>query len=462
MENDNPPIVEDDGVKTINVNLTPTFHPGAVSYFVLSLLLIILPIVVKAQEEKSRWVEKIESFQLQPFFGLQLWSTYSFGTEIYDEEKQFYQKVDNRLNSQIRRTRFGIKGEPYPHLKFNFTASLDVVGRDLLAGTDAGVNNGGSPKFRIWNAYVQWKALKNSEAVNIIAGYQLPQIGRASMTAALRSTSLEKSWSQNYLRRHLTGIGPGRALGINLGGLLSSPSPDLNFGYNFGVFNPVFESFSGNSTGIKYAPLLVSRLVMHIGDPEMKSYSISHKINYFSKRKGLSIALAGAHQNATDLFASNQALGWDFLFNWKHFNFDGEWTIIRRKALPDPTLNGEAPDQIVTANTGYIRMSYNIFLKNKWMVEPVIMMVQFNGPLDSEDQLIASSMKSNSGKDHSMNVGGNLYFNPNLKLSLHYTFRSGDEGEAGPGATVNNYFFQPGVGAIKRGEWLGLGLVMII
>ena len=45
-----------------------------------------------------------------------------------------------------------------------------------------------------------------------------------------------------------------------------------------------------------------------------------------------------------------------------------------------------------------------------------------------------------------------------LKVLLHYTWRAGDPGAAGDGATVNEYFYQSGVGAIRRGNWIGLGI----
>ena len=428
-------------------------------------ILIVLGIMgyhslVYSQEVKQDWTKKIKQFQLEPVIGIQLWSTYTVNTEVYDETTQVYNKVDNRINTQLRRSRLGIKGEPYPNFKFNFTASLDLVGKDDLAGTYGKGNNGSSPKFRIWNAYVQWKIQPNSDALHLTAGYFIPQIGRESITAALRSTSMEKSWSQNYLRRHLTGIGPGRSMGMNLGGKASLAINNLEIGYDLGVFNPLFQVQNVNTTGARFAPLLVGRMALYFGDPEQKGYSISHKVNYFSKRNGISIAIAGAHQGITDLFEKNQAIGGDWLLNWKHLNLDGEWTFLKRTGISNFVDNSSTTS--VTLNTGYIRMSYNIHLQNHWILEPVFMIMQFNGPLDNLGQSTAALLASNSGKDHSLNIGGNLYFTPELKLSIHYTFRNGHVGEMGYGATVNNYFFQSGVGAIRRGEWFGLGLVAIL
>ena len=172
---------------------------------------------LSAQDHTTEWQKKLEDFKLKPSIGLQLWSSYTIGEEVYDKSLGKYKSVDDRLNFQIRRTRLGFSGQPYGHLLFKFDAALDLVGRDLLSGTEAGANNGASPQFRLWNAWLQWKIKKGSEKFNLVAGYLPPQIGRESITSALRSTSMEKSWSQNYLRRHLVGIGPGRAMGVNLG-----------------------------------------------------------------------------------------------------------------------------------------------------------------------------------------------------------------------------------------------------
>lgn len=406
-------------------------------------------------QEQNPWLKKLDDFKLKPIIGIQLWSSYTIGAERYNEATQLYESVDNRLNFQIRRTRLGLKGKVYKNLKFNITTALDLIGRDILAGTEGGANNGSFPKLGLWNAWLQWRIKPKSEAFNLTFGYFSPQIGRESITGAFRSTSMEKSWSQNYLRRHLTGIGPGRAVGMNMGGLFLQNDKKLAFSYDIGIFNPIFQSYSGNSIGNKYAPLLIGRLVLHIGDPEFEQYTFSHKVNYFGKRKGLTVALAGAIQGTTDLFTKNQALGLDLLFNWKALNIDGEWTYLKRNK------GANASNFIISSNTGYVRIGYNLSLKNQFILEPVIMIVQFNGPLDAIAQEDAALTKSLSGKEQILDIGFNLHLNPDLKLAVHYTTRTANSGAAGAGATINNYFFQDGAGAIHRGDWFGVGVVAI-
>ena len=427
--------------------------------FLYSIYFLLFPAIVIGQTSPTFPVTKLDNYKLQFSLGLQLWGSYTIGQEIFNETNNEYEAVTDRLNFQLRRTRIALKGQAYPNLKFNFTAALDLVGRDVLAGTEAGANNGSSPQFRLWNAYVQWRILRHSEKLNIILGYLPPQIGRESITAALRSTSMEKSWSQNYLRRHLTGIGPGRAMGVNVGGLLINNKGKISLGYDLGIFNPAFESYGGNSVGNNYSPLLVGRLAVYLGDKESKSYSISHKVNYFGKRNGLTLAIAGATQGKTDLFLSNHALGVDFLFNRGKINVDGEWMLMQRKGQSEAAAFHRV--FTVSSSTAYLRLGYNITLNKGYILEPVAMWVKFKGEMEELGQSDAAQVKSPSGSEQILDMGFNLYINPDVKLSIHYTMRNGNAGHKGIGATVNNYFSQAGVGAIHRGDWLGLGWVLI-
>ena len=428
------------------------------AYTISILLLLFTPLLSKAQAVK--WEKGKAAVELQPVIALQLWSSYTLGQEVYRPEKSSYEAVENRLNFQMRRSRFGVKGKAFDRVKFNIVAAFDLVGRDVLAGTEAGMNNGSSPQLRLWNAYLRWKALKKADFLHISAGYLLPQIGRESTTSAMRSTSMEKSWSQNYLRRHLVGKGPGRTEGISLGGLFYQDQNLLNWGYDIGLYNPAFREYDGQSVGDEYAPLYSGRLALYIGEPESRQYKSSRQVNYFGERRGLTVAAAGAYQGRTSLFSSNSAAGIDWLLNMGHWNIDGEWYYLWRAKEGRQEQNAQPLS--AGARTGYLRMSYNIGLPHGWVLEPVGMLMQFNGATDAAGQAEAASLEAFAGEEQILNVGFNFYFNPDLKLSLQYTHREGDAGAVGDGATVNNYFYQPGVGAIRRGDWLGLGLVAIL
>jgi len=429
--------------------------------FLLIFILIISAAGIEAQNSSdSSWTKKIENWRIQPVIGLQIWSSYTFDAEAYNEETGEYEAADNRINSQIRRTRLGLKGQPFTHLKFAVVTSLDLVGRDLLAGTEGGANNGGSPNFRIWNAYLQWKVSGQYDGLHLTVGYIVPQIGRESITSALRVSSMEKSWSQNYIRRHLTGTGPGRTVGLNIGGMFHSNSQNVKWSYNVGIFTPTFHALDGNSTGLKSSPLFTGRMAVHFGDPEFEDYTLSHKVNYFGKRKGLTIAIAGAQQGRTDLFTENKAYGMDWLFNWDDWNISGEWIVLQRSG---EEMQG---DQVIRkidsdSHTGFVRIGRNISLKNRKVLEPVLTFVQFSGTLDASEQKDANTLNAFTGKDQYVEASLNYYINPKLKLSLGITLRSGEAGEIDQGTTFNNYYYQSGVGAIHRGHWLGVGVVAI-
>lgn len=420
-------------------------------HFRLLLIPLLLAAVLgNAQTPAATLPALWKEVEIEPLAALQVWTSYTIGEEVYRPDEGKYEKVDDRLNFQLRRSRFGFKGKVGERIKFNFTLAADLVGRDLLAATEGGGNNGGSPQIRLWNAFVQWRLSPESEKAHLVAGYQVPQIGRESITSALRSSSMEKAWVQNYLRRHLVGTGPGRALGINLGGLFLKEK--LSWGYDVGVFNPAMKAYGSNSAGDVYSPLLTGRLVAYLGAPESKSYTPGHKINYFGQRRGLSLALEAAWQAKTDVFQDNHAYGFDFLGNYDGWSLDGEFLVLGRRGYEAISTS---------AQTAYLRLSYTFKIGEYWL-EPSGMLTKLSGPLSAADQSSAASLSAFAGEEKIADIGGNFYFTPNLKLSLHYTFSEGDAGMAGAGADVNNYFFQSGVGPILRGDWLGLGLVAIM
>ena len=404
------------------------------------ILFILLRVDINAQDGQK--------FKTQ--IGVQLWSTYTYGQEYFDSESSSYIPLTNRWNNQIRRTRIGVSGTPLPNLKYKLTVSLDLVGRDVNAATQGGSNNTNFGQFGLWNMYLLWQPFATTDLFHIKVGFQPIQIGRASITAALRSTSFEKSWSQNYLRRHIMGRGPGRVMGVNIGGQ-KVVSPSLAFSYDTGIFTPQAFSSVNNSQGKTASPLWVGRLVMHMGDPESKQYSTGHKINYFGKRNGLSVAVASSYQGQTDLFSSNSTFGFDWLLNFGMLNLDGEWTYLSR-----------SKDELQASSVAsYIRVGYNIPVEGRGFLEPVFMLTRFNGAMDLEEQIEANSLKSFAGSDQVMDLSLNYHINTNTKVTLNYTMNRGRKGAFSDGATFNNYFRNSEKDPIRRGNMLGLAFVTI-
>ena len=417
---------------------------------IISILIISAFSQARAQDQNTNGKGTKPVIEMQPVIGLQVWSVYTISAEIYDESISQFIPVEDRINFQLRRSRIGVKGSYGPRLKFNFTAAADLVGRDALAGTEGGQNNGGFPLLRIWNAWLQWKALGNSESVNITFGFFPPRIGRESMTPALKSPSMEKAWSQNYLRRHLVGTGPGRSVGLNIGGLIQLKKK-LAFDYEAGIFNPILNE-SGNATsGSVTGPLLVSRVGIQVGEPEGSKYTLSKTTNYFGERRGMTVAFAGAYNKGQNAYNDNVALGIDWLINWDNLHFDGDWTMLSRNPVDT--------DDKLDAHTGYVRLGYNLVRNNRLIIMPALMYAWFEGATSESLQTTASKINFPSGREGMLEASMHFYFDKKYRLTFAYTRRTADSGEMGPENEINNYYSQSGIGPIKRGDWIGAGVV---
>jgi len=389
---------------------------------------------------------------IKPTMAMQLWGTYTDGQTVYNTDNQQFESVDNRLNTTLHRSRAGIKGSYGDRWVYDFTASLDFVGQDVLSGNVGAFNNTASPKFRIWNALVQHKLSKNSEGLYWTIGYFTPLMSRESITSPFKVGAFEKAWSQNYIRRHVTGTGPGRIVGNNFGGFFKGDNEKLAFDYNLGLWNPRLIGFSGNSAGRKFSPLLTYRLAVHIGDAESKKYSRGLSFNHKGKRKGVTLAVSGSQQGESDLWDNNTAFGVDLLANFGPLNLSGEWMQLKR----------ELGNIESSATTGFIKAGYYLPLDNGKELEPVLTYVFLDGPTDARGQEEAASLGAFAGTDNYFEITLNYYVSSKVRLSLAYTIRNGDEGAISPTAVNNNYFQQGGVGTIQRGNYLGFGLLFSI
>lgn len=402
----------------------------------------------------SRWLLKKPNFRFQTTAMVQAWTIYSTQFERYNSQSAAYEAVDDRMNVSLRRARLVFNGEPYERLRYNVALYYDQAGRDLLS-SGIGVTNKADPAVGIWDAFLEWRVFPKSQALNVVAGWFRPQIQRESITSGWTVNSFEKAGSQTYVRKHLVGTGPGRAAGINIGGLVQQDRFGLQ--YSLGLFNPVTAAFGATSSGVRYAPLLTARAVFSIGQPEQKQYGISYSINKLGERKGLSIDLNAARQGHTDLFTASQLLGPGLLFNWGPVTIDGEWMWMQRSG--QRTLSdGQVRRFDYQSGAGHARVGYTFFMR-RFALEPLAMATWFEGAHDALGQADAKAVGESSGSEQAYDLGLNWYLNAHqLKLMLHYTFRNGQSGDAGKGADVNDYFYQNGIGPIHRGNWLGLGL----
>ena len=421
-------------------------------YFIFFIVLLVATLGQSQEASTAFW----EKWEIQPVLGVQTWATYTSNHQVFNATTGQYEAVANRLNLHLRRTRFGINAQLSDDLQLKIVGAADNVGRDLLAGTIGGVNNGSFPSLGLWDAYLEWRLIPKQESLYLVGGYMRQPFSRESLTGALRTSSIEKSMSQYYIRQHLVGTGPGRSMGVMAAGQFAFPN--LGLTYEAGVFNSYVATSSGHSTGNQYAPLFVGRMVLNVGEPEHSSYRFGYKANYFGKRNGLSVGLSGAHQGATMLFRNNWAWNIDLLWNKGPWHLEGEWAWLARRTRGE--LNGT---EVYDSETGFIRLGYNIPVRggSRWL-EPTVMMMRFQGGRSQPAQALAEQLDSFAGHDITYDIGLNYHLVPNhLTLQLHYTHRQGDAGSAAAGEELNQYFFQRGVGAIQRGNWWGLGLVFV-
>ena len=435
--------------------------------FLKNLLLGIffLPNVFCSAQESSPFISQLKDFNIQPYIQFQVWGTYTMGQEIFDDSLGTYRKVGNRYNTQLRRGRFGFKGRPYPWLSFNITGALDFVGRDVYSGTVGASNPAPFPDIELWQVYLTWKISQQDESLHLTAGYFPPMFSRATIVSAFSSTSLEKSFSQNYIRRHLVGTGPGRAVGLDLGGIIA-PENGIGLLYHLGIFSPLHTVRPGSSltqiSAGEQAPLLLTgKANLQIGDPELSRYKLFLDVNHYGKRKGLSLGMSGSYQGQTDLFTENYAWGPDFSFNWGPFNSDGEWIWLNRSG--ERMENGVIRSFSYGSQAGFLRLSMNVLVEEKYLLEPMFMWQGFRGKTDAAGQADARAVNFDSGTEDHYELGLNWYLNKrDMKLSLHYIWRGGDLGSLEEGSRINLYFNQGGAGAIRRGDYVGLGLQALI
>ncbi|WP_333819759.1 porin [Ohtaekwangia sp.] len=395
------------------------------SFIALAFLLLHCPL--RAQE--NYWIKPDSLFKyVQPVASLQFWSAYTQGEKAQLTANGPMEAVQNRLNFFIRRARIGFKGKPYKKLNYVLMIQYDNIGKDKFSGVRGSANTG---TLGILDAYATWR-LSNNDMASVTLGYFHPQISRECVTGDLLVNSLDKSPTQSYIRQDIDGKSYGRATGINLGGMTAKHFVTID--YNIGIFsNNTTSTQFAESTGRYWSPLVVDRVTFTIGDPEKKTYAINYDANnYYSKRKGITLGLNSSMQGKTDIFTANYAAGFDVLFNYNNWNIDGEWMYMER--------HKEGQRHVMKAS--HIRAGYNIIVKDKYFLEPCVMVAAFDG--DEGAQF--------SGEDQTLDVGLNWYLNKkNCKLSIHYIAQKG-HGD-------NNYTDNA---TFKKGDFAALALVVLM
>lgn len=375
----------------------------------------------------------------------QFWATYTHGGMTWDSTRSTYLPDEGQANILLRRARVGLRGALLKDLTYTAVVAFDQVGHDPRSGTGGATNNGSFPQVGLIDAFVVWKLPGCGETAVVSGGYLRPQYGREHLTGGFVVNSMEKMATQNYMRAPLIGSIPGRAPGWQVGGLLGLGKPFLHLRYDAGLFMAPIGPNGG------YPLLFTGRLAWQIGHPESRTFTLAPVINHFGRRNGLTLALNAAWRGAGGGKGASRGLGADLLLNQGPWQLDAEIHRLARELHP-------AARPEYRMYTGHVRLGCNIWRTPKGTLEPVVSWVFFRGGMDAADQQRAAQSGLSAGRESALEAGLNWWLNPLTVVQLSHTWRSGDPGAAGPGATVNPYFLQSEVGAIRRGHWFGIGL----
>ncbi|MEM9929872.1 MAG: hypothetical protein AAF840_08650, partial [Bacteroidota bacterium] len=419
------------------------------------LLLLLFSLSLSAQQEKKPLT--LGKWEITPILGFQGWATYTHGTKEYDTALGQYIDVDDRLNFLVRRLRWGSTAKMGDRLLVKFVGAVDWLAEDQRSGPVGGVNFGAFPPAQVWDIYAQYKLTPNSEGLYVIGGYLRPPVGRESISGAFGVSSFEKSFSQWYLRTHLVGTGPGAAGGMYFGGL-QHLSDKVHLDYRGGVFNP---QNNGISAGRLASPLFTARVSMALGDAERETWA--HGLpaaNAFGKRNTVALALSLASEGPTDAAPGGvNVLGVDGVITQGQFHLEGEYHLMGRKAPGTPDL---------TNVTYLLRGGFNIDLtptapvSEKRYLEPSLLVYGYNGTLDLEEYETVLAASSFGGEEQVINVGLNYHLRPGkVRLGLHYTAFTGERGDLPPAGRLSQFWQQPGIGGIQRGNYAGLEIILI-
>jgi hypothetical protein len=363
--------------------------------------------------------------------GVQLVGIYTGGAQADINGDRRLENVANRFDFSARRARFSITGRVTEGLDLDFRIVFyyDNLGRDRFTG---GRSSPGDGTVGVWDAFWTWHAQPTWAAITM--GYFRPQIGRENLTSGFQTnSSMDKLPTQVYQRAHTVGRSSGREMGINVGGLRNRSKWGLN--YNVGLFDTCHAGVTGQTSGGDlWAPLVVSRVALSLGQPEMQSYGIDYQVNYFNRRKGATLAAAYARQGANNAFHRNETVSFDLLANYSSLNLDAELDLLRRRTLSLVQY---------TDRVWHIRSGYNIRAPHSTWLEPVVAVVKFRG-----DRL--SALYPN-GRDRQLDVGLNWYVRETrVKLNVHCTRQKG--------SGVSNY--SDGA-TFLRGNMVGLGVQLV-
>lgn len=229
-----------------------------------------------------------------------------------------------RLDTYIRRARFGLGGQINSKALFYVGFTYDGIGKDSLSVSAAVPNPVDNTTFFIRDAFFTYKFNKY---LNLTTGYFRPRAGKESIYTSAFNISQEKGQPSFHPRIHMVGRAIGRETGINLGGFKRGKK--LSLLYDVGIFDTNHPLIQGDNS--VWSPLLTARTVLMIGDPEFETYQLVYSQSGFMERKGLSIGMSATYQSKTSLFRNNLVYGVDTQLNYGPLDLLAEYLWLYRE-----------------------------------------------------------------------------------------------------------------------------------
>jgi hypothetical protein len=312
-----------------------------------------------------------------------------------------------RYDMFIRRGRFGVNGKIASKLTYSTMFSYDGIGKDKYTVSQGGaLNSDDNFRFVLRDGFLSYNS---SRALNITVGYFRPRLGKEAIYSSWFCISQEKSLPNNQPRMHVLGRAIGRETGINIGGL-KTINKSLNLLYDVGLFDTNSPLIIGNDS-IK-SILKTARIVLMIGEPEMKDYSLVYYQSGYGKRKGISFGINASHQGKTSIFKQNMFYGADIQLNYGALDLVLEQDWMYRESIVTSTQSIKTIDKVNSA-----KIAWNFVQKNNTIIQPTFM-ISSETP---DEQYSGQNPFTKSSKQYVVDAGINWLINKDrLKLGLHY------------------------------------------
>lgn len=312
-----------------------------------------------------------------------------------------------RIDTYIRRARFGLGGSINEKAFFYAGFTYDGIGKDSLSISPAAPNPSDNTAFFIRDVFFTYKF---NTYFNLTIGYFRPRAVKESIYTSAFNISQEKGQANFQPRVHMVGRSIGRETGINIGGLKRGKK--LSLLYDFGFFDTNHPLIQGDNS--IWWPLLTARTVLMIGDPEFEDYRLVYSQSGFTERKGLSIAANATFQRETNLFRNNLIYGVDAQLNYGALDLLAEYVWLYRESK----IKGGSTTTTID-HCYVVKAAWNFKVNTSQLVQITAMYTATLPEKTNEIESINQYTKANYHAEVALGLNWLVKRN-RLKLGLHF------------------------------------------